>query len=66
MAGKRCPSCEEYTFFQTSTGRKCSKCGYEMIIPANEGKGGRGQRCSNCNQFTVFDQRCRNCGAIYR
>lgn len=65
MAGKRCPKCGELTFFETTSGRSCARCGYQMIVPANSGKGGRGQRCSNCNQFTVFDGKCRNCGAKY-
>ena len=55
MAGKICPKCGQFTFFETVSGRKCTKCGYTMIVPANEGKGGRGQKCSNCGQFTVFN-----------
>lgn len=66
MAGKRCPRCGEWTFFETQTGRECSKCGYKMIVPANEGKGGRGQKCSNCGKLTVFNGKCRSCGAIYK
>jgi len=31
-----------------------------------DGKGGRGQKCSNCGQFTVFNNKCRSCGAIYQ
>ena len=37
-----------------------------MTLPANNGKGGRGQKCSNCNKLTVFDGKCRNCGAQYK
>lgn len=66
MAGKMCPKCGKYTFFENTSGRKCSKCGYTMILPANNGKGGRGQKCSNCNKLTVFDGKCRNCGAQYK
>lgn len=65
MAGKLCPKCGEFTFFQSATGRKCTKCGYQMTLPVNCGKGGKGQKCSNCGQFTVFDHKCRNCGARY-
>ncbi len=44
MAGKLCPNCNELAFFKTTgDNRKCSKCGYEMIIPPNSGKGGRGK-----------------------
>ena len=66
MAGKICPKCGQFTFFETVSGRKCTKCGYTMIVPANEGKGGRGQKCSNCGQFTVFNGKCRTCGASYQ
>ena len=66
MAGKLCKKCGQYTFFQTPTGRKCSRCGYEMILPSNSGKGGRGQQCSNCSKLTVFDNKCKNCGAQYK
>ena len=55
MPGKICPRCNQYTFFETTNGRKCTKCGYTMTVPANDGKGGRGQKCSNCGQFTVFN-----------
>ncbi len=65
MAGKRCPKCDEQTFFETATGRRCTKCGYEMKLPANDGKGGRGSKCSSCDKLTVFNGKCRNCGAIY-
>lgn len=66
MAGKMCPKCGEYTFFETVTGRRCTKCGYTMTVPANDGKGGKGQRCSHCGQFTVFNGKCRSCGATYQ
>lgn len=65
MAGKICPSCEQQTFFETSTGRKCSKCSYTMTVAANDGKGGKGSRCSNCNEYKVFSSKCRGCGASY-
>ena len=66
MAGKMCPKCGQQTFFPRPTGRECTKCGYKMVVPANEkGTGGRGTRCSNCNKLTVFNKTCRNCGAKY-
>lgn len=66
MAGKLCPNCNRFTFFETQTGRKCSKCGYTMTLPANDGKGGPGKKCSNCGKLTVFNNKCRNCGAQYK
>lgn len=66
MAGKLCPKCNQFTFFENSTGRKCSKCGFTMTVPANGGKGGRGLKCSNCGKLQVFDNKCRNCGATYK
>ena len=66
MAGKMCPGCERQTFFKTPTGRKCSKCEYEMKVPANNGKGGLGSLCSYCGEQKVFNNTCRNCGATYK
>lgn len=43
MAGKMCPKCGKYTFFESNAGRTCSKCGYTMTLPANNGKGGNVQ-----------------------
>lgn len=65
MAGKLCPNCDKFTFFETSTGRKCSKCGYEMRLSPNEGKGGKGKRCTNCGKYTVFGNKCNSCNARY-
>lgn len=65
MAGKMCPKCGEPTFFEKPYGRECTRCGHKMILPANNGKGGKGQKCSNCGQYTVFERKCRNCGARY-
>ena len=65
MAGKECPKCGELTFFPTGTGRQCSKCGYEMKVPPNEGKGGKGRCCSNCGEYKVFNGKCTGCGATY-
>jgi len=66
MAGKMCPDCGEATFHKTPTGRECSQCGYEMKVPANSGKGGRGKFCPNCDRWTVFDGECTNCGATFK
>jgi len=65
MAGKTCPNCGQFTFFETTTGRKCTKCGFKMITPPNDGKGGRGTKCPNCGKYQVFDKKCRNCGAVF-
>ncbi|MDR2833897.1 MAG: hypothetical protein LBV67_09290 [Streptococcaceae bacterium] len=64
MAGMKCPKCGNLTFFEIPTGRKCSKCGYEMKVPAD--KKGKGKKCFNCGKYQVFDGKCRNCGAIYK
>ena len=65
MAGKICPKCGEYTFFEKNNGRECSKCSYTMIVPPNQGKGGKGQKCCNCGKQTVFNDKCQSCGAKY-
>jgi hypothetical protein len=72
MAGKQCPSCKAMTFFKTPTGRKCSKCGLVATTPANNGRGGRGDKCSICGELTVFEtdtkkgvKKCRTCGTEY-
>lgn len=65
MAGKWCPNCNQQTFYETTFGRRCTKCGYELRLPPNEGKGGRGRKCSNCGKFTVFNEKCTSCGAVY-
>lgn len=66
MAGKVCPECGKLTFFETASGRKCSKCGHTMTVPPNGGLGGKGRKCSNCGEFKVFNNKCSGCGAIYR
>lgn len=63
MAGKVCPSCGRQTFFEVPGGRKCTKCGTEMLIPVSDGKDGKGLKCPNCNKYQVFDGKCRGCGA---
>ena len=65
MAGKACPSCGQFTFHKSATGRLCSKCGHKMVVPPNDGKGGRGNTCSNCGKMQVFGNKCRGCGATY-
>lgn len=64
MAGKMCPKCGERTFFENNNGRKCTKCGCTMTVPIG-GNGGRGRKCSNCGKMQVFNNKCRNCGAMY-
>ena len=65
MAGKVCPNCKKRTFYLTTgNDRKCSSCGYEMILPRNKGVGGKGKRCSNCGKYTVFNNVCVNCKSI--
>lgn len=63
MAGKLCPQCGQQTFFKTPTGRKCTKCGCEMVVPINDGKGGKGKVCPECGKHTLFEGKCTNCGA---
>ena len=67
MAGAKCPFCGKLTFFRNKKGgRTCSKCNGTMIIPANAGKGGKGNYCNNCHRYTVQrDNKCTNCGARY-
>lgn len=69
MAGMKCPACGQLTFFQTATGRKCTKCGFIMKVPNYNadgiGTGRRGTRCSNCGRLTVFNGKCTFCGAHY-
>lgn len=65
MAGKTCPSCTKQTFFEVPTGRKCSKCGYEMKVPPQNGTGGRGTKCPNCGAYKVRDNKCTGCGATF-
>lgn len=66
MPGRICTRCGEPTFFMNNMGGRCTKCGFTMTLPANDGKGGRGSKCINCGKLTVFDNKCRNCGAIYK
>lgn len=66
MAGRLCPNCNELTFFLTSgNDRRCSKCGFEMRVPPNAGKGGRGKKCANCGRMTVFENKCQSCNATF-
>ncbi|MEI3412327.1 MAG: hypothetical protein V8Q57_03250 [Blautia sp.] len=65
MAGKLCRNCTN-CLKTTGENRKCSKCGYEMIVPPNVRKGGRGKKCANCGKLTVFNNKCSNCGATFK
>lgn len=61
-----CPKCGNYTFYQTPRGRKCNRCGYEMIVPPNGGMPGKGTKCHNCGRNAVFNGKCTKCGSIYK
>lgn len=45
MDVKKCPNCGKRTMFETPTGRECSKCGFAVTAPINDGKGGKGYQC---------------------
>ena len=60
MAGKLCPNCGNQTLFATSTGRKCTKCSYEIVVPTNGGKGGKGRKCPICGKYTLHGSKCTN------
>lgn len=45
MDVKKCPNCGKWTMFETPTGRECSKCGFTVTAPINDGKGGKGYQC---------------------
>lgn len=66
MPGRKCPKCGQATFFVNARTGECKSCGYKMQIPPNEGKGGKGKKCTNCGRFTVFNDICSNCGARYK
>lgn len=63
MAGKMCPKCGRQTLWDKGNKFECSKCGYTIIIPVNNGMGGKGKKCPVCGKFTWFDGKCRSCGA---
>lgn len=65
MAGKLCPHCGEQTLFLKPFGRECSRCHFRMDISPHNGTGGKGTKCPNCNKFTVRNNKCTNCGAIF-
>lgn len=65
MVGKMYPKCGQYIFFVRPDGRACIKCGYRILLPTNEGKGGRSQKCPNCGKQQVFNNVCRNCGVQF-
>ena len=45
MDVKKCPNCGNWTMFETPTGHECSKCGFAVTAPINDGKGGKGYQC---------------------
>lgn len=63
MAGKMCPKCGRLTLFETTTGRKCTQCGYTIYVPPNGGMGGLGKKCPICGKMAVFNGKCTKCGA---
>lgn len=65
MPVNKCPKCGALTFHNSLRGRECSTCGYKMNLMVANGKGGKGNRCSNCGKFTVFNNKCTSCGATY-
>lgn len=63
MAGAVCPKCGKLTLYRNAVGKKCTKCGYEIRAAVNGGRGGKGQKCPLCGQNTLFNGKCRSCGA---
>ena len=63
MSGKSCPKCGALTLWSQGNKLVCSKCGYSVHIPSNQGKGGKGAKCPACGRYTWFDGRCNSCGA---
>lgn len=45
MDVKKCPNYGKWTMLETPTGRECSKCGFAVTAPINDGKGGKGYQC---------------------
>lgn len=67
MAGRLCLGCGQRTLFATTDGKyRCSKCGYELSVPVNGGRGGRGKRCPICKRYTFHNGKCSSCGATER
>lgn len=65
MPGMKCPECSKGTLFSIPTGKKCSNCGFTVIVIPNKGKGGRGNKCVICGRMTVFNGQCTKCGSKY-
>jgi rRNA maturation protein Nop10 len=65
MAGSKCPKCSKLTLFNNSEGSACSQvdCGFTMVLPKANGKGGPGKKCVNCKKLTVHNSKCSTCGA---
>jgi uncharacterized protein (DUF983 family) len=66
MAGKMCPKCGKLTLFETTTGRKCTQCGYTIYVPPNGGMGGLGKKCPICGKTEFSSENsfeiCNYCG----
>lgn len=55
MAVKKCPNCGKWTMFETQTGCECSKCGFAVTAPINDGKGGKGYQCPILGIFPLSE-----------
>lgn len=66
MAGKKCPACGKQTLYTSGDKLSCS-CGFVMVLPPNDGKGGRGLKCPKCGKYQLFRKErsgvCHFCGA---
>ena len=55
MDVKKCPNCGKWTMLETPTGRECSKCGFAVTAPINDGKGGKGYQCPILGIFPLSE-----------
>lgn len=55
MDVKKCPNCGNWTMFETPTGHECSKCGFAVTAPINDGKGGKGYQCPILGIFPLSE-----------
>lgn len=63
MPGALCPKCGQKTFYKSTEGKECTKCGYKVVAAVHGGKGGKGQKCPICGKYTFYNGKCRSCGA---
>lgn len=66
MPGKVCPVCKHKTIRETPTGAKCNHPGCPFVMKVPSPAPGKGTRCLNCGKYTVYDNKCRNCGAKFK